>query len=113
MVKDQHNKNYIRPVFQITAIWAVFFFVVPLAGWKFGEVLRNKGFIVSIPVGLVEILFGLVIAAMMSGLCSALILHKKIPGFRLQHIILVTFGWGIAGFIASYIFYSLAQSILR
>ena len=113
MVEDHHNKLNSSPVFQIAVIWAISFFVVPFAGWKVSEVLRNKGFFFSLPYGLVEILFGLVAAAMISGLCTALILRKTLPGLKIQHIILVTFGWGLAAFIASYIFYSLAQILLR
>ena len=105
---NQHNKFNTKPVLQITAIWTLCFFFGPLAGWKIGEVLRITIPSLAATRSIIDALVGLIVAEMMSGLFSALILRNQLPGIRSQHVILIALGWGISGLILSYIFYALA-----
>jgi len=105
---NQHNKFNTKPVLQITTIWTLCFFFGPLAGWKIGEMLRSAIPSFAATRSVIDILVGLIIAEIMSGIFSAMILRNKLPGIRLQHVIFIALGWGLSGLILSYTFYVLA-----
>ena len=105
---NQDNKFNTKPVRQITANWSLCFFFGPLAGWKIGEVLRSTLPSLAATRSIIDVLVGLIVAEMLSGLCSALILRNQLPGIRVQHVMLIALGWGISGLILSYTFYALA-----